>query len=496
MDIIINFPYWSIFLCMVSAILLSIVKNARVSFYWTLTVSVVSAILSFVFFVHIFRLNEFVPFTMGKFPAPFGNEIRVGPLQGLLAGVFSLVMAMSQLGGMKDLFEDVKNSKMGLACVMLNMTLASLLVLVYTNDIFTAYVFIEISTIAACALVMIKENGETLTATIRYLFMSLLGSGLFLFGIIILYGITGHLLIPQMTEEIQKLFATGKYYVPLVTSAAMIVAGLGIKSAMFPFHRWLPGAHGSATTTASAVLSGLVLKGYAVLLITVFIRVFGLEIINAISINLVVLFFGFLGMIVGSVYAIREGHSKRMLAYSSVAQLGYVFMGIGLGTEAGIAAAIFQIIAHACTKPLLFASVGRLSVSVHHNKEWKNLHGTAYTAPLAGIGFTVGGLSMIGIPLFAGFTSKVNFAVASFENMWQTIAVVFVLVLSGLLNALYYVPAILNIWAQDNRGQLHKPAKDPAFGIAAVVFIICIFALGIFFAPVMASIETGLGLMM
>lgn len=497
MDMILNFPYWTVFLCMVSAILLSVVNRPKVAFYWTLTVCFAGASLSGIATVHMMRLGQAVAFTMGKFPAPFGNEIRFGPLQCLLAAVFCLVMAMAMLGGKEDIFLDVNRDKVGLTCVMLNMTLAALMVLTYTNDAFTAYVFIEISTIAACALVMIKENENTVWATIRYLFMSLLGSGLFLFGIVILYGLTGHLLIPQISETLAHLVKEGLYEAPLFASAAMITAGLGIKSAMFPFHRWLPGAHGTATTTSSAVLSGLVLKGYAVLLITMFTRVFTLDVINAIGISRLVLILGFAGMIIGSARAMGEHHIKRMLAYSSVAQLGYVFMGIGLGTEAGIAAALFQIIVHAVTKPLLFISAGRLSVAVHHRKDMASLRGTAHKEPLAGIGFTVGGLSMIGIPLFAGFSSKILFAVSSFDKQEVAIAVLFVLVLSGVLNAMYYLPVMLNIWSVDKTEEPAGKALslDPAFTVAALVLIAGVFILGIFFDPVIAVIDYGLSLM-
>lgn len=495
MPLICSFPYFTVFLAMVPAIIMSCIRRDRVCYAISLATAIISTVMSAAFLIWIVRENTSFAFTMGKFPAPFGNEIKAGPLQALFATCFSLVMAMALLGGRKDLFADVRPGKLSLACVMYNMILASLLVLVYTNDIFTAYVFIEISTIAACALVMIRESGETLIATIRYLFMSLLGSGLFLFGVIILYGITGQLLMPQLTQMIQKVMADGTYHVPLFISAAMITAGLGIKSAMYPFHRWLPGAHGSATTTSSAVLSGLVLKGYAVLIITLFVRVFRMSTIRTLGVNYVVFFLGVAGMIIGSIYAIRESHIKRMLAYSSVAQLGYVFMGIGLATPAGIAAACYQILAHAFVKPMLFLSAGRLSGVTGHQKDLRILRGSAWRAPLAGVAFVVGALSMIGIPLLAGFSSKLNFALAEFHTTWETAMILTGLAVSTLLNALYYIPAVIGIWSDNESRNLYQftPARD--FSIAAVILMICVVALGVFFRPVMAVIEAGLALM-
>ena len=480
---------------MVPAIIMSCIRRDRLCYAISLVTALLSTLMSAAFLIWIVRENSSFAFTMGKFPAPFGNEIKAGPLQALFATCFSLVMTMALLGGRKDLFGDVKPGKMSLACVMYNMILASLLVLVYTNDIFTAYVFIEISTIAACALVMVRESGETLVATIRYLFMSLLGSGLFLFGVIILYGITGQLLMTQLTEAIAVLAADGNYRVPLFLCSAMIVAGLGIKSAMYPFHRWLPGAHGSATTASSAVLSGLVLKGYAVLIITLFVRVFTLDVIRALGVNYVVFVLGVAGMIIGSVYAIRETHIKRMLAYSSVAQLGYVFMGIGIATPAGIAAACYQILAHAFVKPMLFLSAGRLSGVTGHQKDLRILRGSAWRAPLAGVAFVVGALSMIGIPLLAGFSSKLNFALAEFNTPWETAMILTGLAVSTILNALYYIPAVIGIWSDNESRNLYRISDAPDFNIAAVILIICVVALGVSFRSVMAVIEAGLALM-
>ena len=415
-----NLPYLCIFLCMIAAILLSLGPRAKRAYGATLLVCAVCAAASLVFLVHITRSGEGFAFPMGKFPAPFGNEIRGGPLQGLFATVFSLVMCLCLLGGKAELSEDVGEKKLGLAGVMLCMVLASLLVLAYTNDIFTAYVFIEIGTIAACALVMLKDTGPTLAATVRYLFLSLLGSGMFLFGLVLLYAVTGHLLMPQLREAVASLMGDASQRPLLALSLALMTAGLGVKSAMFPFHRWLPDAHSSATTAASAVLSGLVVKGYAVLLILLYVRVFTLDAVRSLHISDAVFVLGFAGMVLGSVRALGETHIKRMLAWSTVAQVGYIFMGIGLGTAEGVAAACFQILIHAFAKPLLFVSAGRLSCAAGHEKQLSALRGSAWRAPLAGLGFGVGALSMVGIPLFGGFAAKAGLALGALDGGFKT----------------------------------------------------------------------------
>ena len=496
MAFVCNLPYLCIFLSMITAILMSVIRGQKRTLYITIAVCAVCAGASAVFLTYASGMSEAVLFYMGKFPDPFGNEIKLGPLQALFTTVFSTVLTLSVLGGLRELKEDVDEKKTGLACVMLLMVQASLYALTYTNDIFTAYVFVEISTIAACALVMIKDSGPTLVATVRYLFMSLIGSGMFLFGVILLYSVTGHLLMPQLTEHILAIMASGDYRTDLAVSLSLITAGLGVKSAMFPFHRWLPDAHGNATTAASAVLSGLVLKGYAVLLILVYVRVFTLDTVRALRVNELVLVLGFAGMIVGSVRAIRETHVKRMLAWSSVAQMGYVIMGFGLGTKEGIAASCFQILVHAFAKPLLFTSAGRLSSVSGHDKQLSALRGSAHRAPLAGLGFGIGALSMVGIPLFGGFAAKAGFALGAYDSAAGTgsWAVLIVLALSSILNALYYLPAVINIWSDDGPKR-SEPAKDPACAAALILLAAGVLILGTCFDPLMTLIMRGLELL-
>ena len=497
-----NFPFFSIFLALLAGIVTATIRSGRVTFWLTVGVCAAAAVLNAAVLEYTYLGDLNFTYTMGRFLAPYGNAIKCGPLQALLATVFSVVMATSLVGGRRDLLQDVLPGKQRLYFVMVDMLEASLLSLTYTNDAFTGYVFIEISTIAACALVMAKDNGPNLIATIRYLFMSLVGSGLFLIGLTVLNSVTGYLLMPSLAEAVAELRLSGDYRIPLTAAVGLIVAGLGVKSAMFPFHLWLPDAHGGATTASSAILSGLVLKGYIVLMLVLVLRVFTVDLLVEQGVAAVVLAFGLLGMIFGSISAMRESHIKRMLAYSSVAQVGYIFMGVGLGTAEGIIASCFHILVHACCKPLLFLCAGRLSAVSGHHKSLKNLRGSAYRDIGAGLGFTVGALSMIGIPLFGGFVSKLYFANAALPT-GKTAMILLTIALSTVLNALYYVPALLAIWvkppAEDEAAILEdvhaeELVFDRSFTLAAGALTLGIFVLGIFYHPITDVIEAGVRL--
>ena len=381
MTLVQNFPFFSIIIAMFSGIL-SCALSGKKARNLSLAVIAATTVMSAAVLRFCMGTGESYTYMMGHFPAPWGNEIRAGVLEGLTATVFGVVMLLSVLGGMDHTAEDVEGTKLNLFYVMIDLMLSSLLALIYTNDLFTAYVFVEINTIAGCGLIMIRQKGRSLSAAIRYMIMSQLGSGLFLIGLSMLYDVTGHLLMSPARAAVEAIEAAGSYEIPMLVILAVISVGLAIKSGLYPFHYWIPDTYGYATPTASSILSGLVSKGYIFLLIKIFYRVLGRENVVASRIVNVLFVFGLAGMLMGSLHAILEKDTRRMIAYSSVAQIGYIYMGIGLGTEAGMVAAVFHMFTHSATKALLFISaVGLYEVS-GNKKDYKSLRGAGYRLSL------------------------------------------------------------------------------------------------------------------
>ncbi len=490
MELVCNLPAVSIFLCMGCAIASPALsgKNAkRLSILLLITVSAMSlTVLSYTL-----GTGESFVFLMGRFPAPWGNEIRGGILEGLLASLFSVIMLLSLTGGMSHIDVEVDPKKLNLYFIMIDLMMASLLALVYTNDLFTAYVFVEINTIAAAGLIMIRQIGRTYVASIRYLIMSQLGSGLFLLSLAMLYSLTGQLLMEPARDAVECLFAAGSYSEPLIVTIALTTVGLAIKSGLYPFHSWMPDTYGYSTIASSSILSGLVSKGYIVLLIKIYYRVIGSDIIMSGKISNILFVFGLTGMVMGSVSAIRETDVKRMIAFSSVAQIGYVYMGLGLGTEYGVIASIFHIMTHAISKPLLFLAATGLSDVSGNSKRFDQLRGAGYRNPLAGAGFTIGALSMVGLPLFAGFISKLLFAEAAVRDPSKALPALIVLAISTILNAVYFLHTVITIYTPT--GELHvKQKRNIGLAIAVPVFCIINIGLGLFSQPVVDAIQAGL----
>lgn len=495
MDFVQNFPFFSIMLSMFSGILSSILPAGAAKWLNRMVITIIGG-LSFVLLCYLAVTGESYTYMMGHFPAPWGNEIRAGILEAGMAFFFCIVMLLSMLGGSYKLLEDVPEEKQSLYYILVNLLLSSLLALIYTNDIFTAYVFVEINTITACGLIMIRGTGQTIEAAVRYMIMSLLGSGMLLLGICTLYDLTGHLLMSNMKEQVAMLAQTGQYTVPLLVTIGLISVGLAIKSALFPFHAWLPDAYGYSTASSAAILSSLVSKGYIFLLIKLIYRVFGFEVFHDSRIINVLFVFGLMGMIFGSLSAIREKDLFRMIAFSSVAQIGYIFMGIGMGTQAAMAASVFHILSHGATKSLLFISATGLSDASDGSKKFTELTGAAYRAPCAASAFTVGALSMVGVPLFAGFISKLLFAQAAVQNSGKMLPALVVLGISTVLNAMYFMKTVICIFTPAGESAKDRnPVTGKALYVATLVgFVILNLILGVNSQPIVELIRQGLAM--
>lgn len=493
-----NIPFFSIFFAMFCGIITPLIKSGRTARRLHGFMVALIGVLSVVLLVNVVQNGEAYTFMMGHFPAPWGNELRIGPLEALLAVMVSVVMFLTITAGSDVIYKEVVPEKQNYYFIMLNATFGAMLAMTYTNDIFTGYVFIEILTIASCTLILAKGTKQAIVGTTHYLVFGCVGSGLFLLGVCILYGITGQLLFPQMREAIAALMATGDYHFALMIVVSFMFVGLGIKSALFPFHSALPTAYGSTLTTSSGILSGLVLKAYIILAIKLVFEVFTVETLVELKIADVLFVLGVLGMVMGSVYAVHESRMKRMLAYSSVAQIGYIFMGMGLGSVAGMLAAIFHVFAHAITKSMLFVCCGAFVDEAGGKEQLENLKGAAHKNPLAGVAFTVGALSMIGVPLFAGFISKLYFATAALQMTGvRMILVLAALAISMILNAMYFLPSVIAIWTRAEKDGEPAPAKvkiSPAFAFAMVLFIVVNLVLGIGYRPIVDVMELGIEL--
>ena len=505
MSLVQNVPAFSILLLMLCGIVCLVLPRRAARHLADCAIALVAA-ASVALLIYFLQGGAAYTYSMGEIGAPFGNELRAGMLEAAVATLFSIVTLLSLMGGRAHLRSDIGRLKVNLYYISTLFLLCSMLALVYTNDIFTAYVFVEINTITACGIVMSKEDGYTLAASMRYFIMSLIGSGLFLISICILYAVTGHLLMSNIQEAVAQLYAQGEYRAPLQVAIALMGVGLSLKSALWPFSSWLPDAHSSASASSSAMLSGLVLKSFIFLMIKIFYRVIGAGIVRTHAVLDLLLVFGILGMVMGSVNALFERDIKRLLAYSSVGQIGYIFCGVGLGTPAGVAAAMVQVAVHATTKAMLFCAAGGLMDASGGSKKFRDIEGAGRRDPYAGVAFIVGTLSMIGIPFFGGFITKLSLVQAAVTvGGWRNLLSILAIIVSTILTAIYYINVLAIIFRAPETAPTKASEKlkeewkkqvrlDTEYEVAIVLFILLNLAIGLRSDQLMQIITTGLSM--
>ena len=490
-----NVPFFSIMLCMACGIFSAMLKP-RAARWVTVVLSGIVAALNLWLTLDLWAEPRSFVYWMGHFPAPWGNELRGGLVESTLAVCFSLIMMLSTLGGMKKLDDQVDSKKEHLVCVMLDLVLAAMMSMLYTNDLFTGYVFIEIMTLASCALIMCRQNGRALVSAMRYMIMSLLGSGLTLLAITITYNVTGHLLMENIQETFAALAASGQYATPITVIIGLFFVGLGIKCALYPFHTWLPDAYGYSTPTASAVLSSIVSKAYVFLLIKIFYRVIGMHIVLENRVLQLAFLFGVIGMIMGSVNAIFSHDLRRMIAFSSVAQIGYIYAGLGLGVRAGYVAAIYHMIMHAFAKSALFMSASALSDVSGDSKRFSDLRGAGFRHPVAGVCFCIASMSLVGVPMLGGFVSKLYLSDAAITSgglrMWVMLGA---LAVSTLLNVLYLMKTVITLYRPAREGftaPVNVTGRNRRLTTSLIGFIVMNVLVGLLANPLMQAIRSGL----
>ncbi|MGN1295190.1 MAG: complex I subunit 5 family protein [Bacilli bacterium] len=506
MSLLIHCPLLSIITCFICVVLCSLLprKGARICAYISQGLCLLLGIGTLIYTLK----NGTTIYQMGHLSEVEGdttkyywynNVIRFGVIEGILASFFPLVLFLALNGGLANLEQSVNPNKEKYYYVLTNLVLVSLLALIYTDDTFTGYVFLEISTLASIGLVAIKNKGKTTVAAIRYLIFNLVGSGLFLIGIVLLYDMTGYFMFEKIQIALSMLPASSK--MPISCSFALITIGLGIKSGLFPFYFWMPDTYGESTTASASIISGFISKGYIILLIKFITRVFGFRhtylyqgetitvgVVEQTGILDLLFILGALGMILGSISAIIEKRINKMIAFSSAAQIGYIYLALGMG-EAGIACALFQILTHAVTKPLLFTSAYGLIEASSSKTQFKYLRNAGRRNVLAGIGFTVGALSMIGFPFFAGFVVKYVYVQSALETSvepYKLILVIVSLVVSTLLNTIYFISNTINIYSNPSKEEMEKDIIEVgekqknklSFIISVCLFIVLNIALG------------------
>ena len=317
---------------------------------------------------------------------------------------------------------------------LLLVSLSSMIGVIYTADIFNMYVFYELLSLTMYLLIAYPKTGVTLRASFSYLIMGGVGLSFFLLGVGFLYAMTGTLDIFHIAEKLQAVFNSSTRMV--LMSFVLIATGMGIKIAVFPLHGWLPDAHSMAPSPVSALLSGVTVKIGIYCLIRVVYTVFSAEMFFLINSHNILMVLGVVSLLFGASMALAQKDLKRLLAYSTINQLGIVLIGLGIGTELGLTGALFHILNHAIMKSTLFFCAG-IMIAETGTREVQGQNGFGRQQPAITFAFIIASLGMIGIPPVNGFTSKWLICLAAVEAGY-VVLVAIILIASAIAAAYYF----------------------------------------------------------
>jgi len=407
---------------------------------------------------------------LGGFSPPFCINLFAGPVGVFLAGIIALVGFLVSLYAL-DYIKEGATEKYHMLYLLL---LTGATGVVLTGDIFNLFVFFEILCISSYALVAYQGDKPGLESAVKYLIQGSIGSSFLLIGIALVYGLFGTLNMADIAHNIgQQSTVNSSQSTTLLVALGFFIGGLGVESAIFPLNAWLPDAHSSAPSSISAVLSGIAIEVGVYAVARVIFTMFGGQ-----NIFLLLVLVGLVTLLVGEMSAFNQHNIKRMLAYSSIGQIGLIVFALGIATPYGVSGGLFQIVSHSLGKALLFLAVGYMLYRTH-SLEISSLEGMGRKMPVTSLSFTIGAFSLVGLPPFVGFPSKfliVKAALAK-EGILFTVLIGLALVATVIEGAYFFrvVQVLYFKGAEGEREEAPLVALIPIVILVGLIIVIGIY---------------------
>ena len=405
----------------------------------------------------------FISYHIGGWAPPLGIEYRVDAANALvlllISGISTVVLPFAKVSVADEISQ--RHHTLFYATYMLCLT--GLLGVVITGDAFNVFVFLEISSLSTYVLVAkgASKDRRALSAAYDYLIMGTIGATFFVIGLGLLYMATGTLNMADMADRIAAL-GTNR---TVQAGFAFIIIGMGLKAAMFPLHHWLPNAYNYAPSAVTAFLAATATKAAIYVMLRFMFSVFQPDFVLDMGATWIIGLLAVIAMFTASFIAVFQNNFKRMLAYSSIAQIGYMLLGISLFNLNGLTATMVHLFNHGITKAALFMAVGALVLRTG-TTFYDRIAGMGRVMPFTGAAVVVGGLSLIGVPGTAGFISKWVLVQAAFDNGWWWMALA--IMASSLL-------AVIYVWRIVETLYLHAPNPEAEHHEAPLMMLVPIW---------------------
>lgn len=431
MSLVEHLPVLAVLLPLLTAPLCVLFNHPRVAWLFALAAAWSSFVAAIVLLFNVGH-DGAMSYPLGGWAPPWGIELRVDLMAAFVLLIVTAIAAAVFTFARASVQREIDDQHIARFYAAMLLVLAGQAGIIVTGDAFNVFVFLEISSLASYAVISMGRDRRALNAAFQYLVMGTIGATFILIGIGFLYMMTGTLNMLDLAARLPEVADTRT----VRAGFAFLTVGIGLKLALFPLHLWMPNAYAYAPSVISAFLSATATKVAVYLLLRFLLEIFGIEFsLRTMPLDLILITLGLLGILSASLVAIYQRNVKRMLAYSSVAQVGYMVLGIGLASHTGITAALLHLFNHALMKGALFLALGAVMYRI----------GSVLIDDLAGLGkrmpwtmaaLVIGGISLIGVPPTIGFVSKWYLVLATLEQGLWPLAI---LILIGSVLALVYV---------------------------------------------------------
>ncbi|MBU2531746.1 MAG: monovalent cation/H+ antiporter subunit D family protein [Alphaproteobacteria bacterium] len=443
----------------------TLLRNGRVAWFISLAVSWFLPILSAMLILQV-QEKGIVSYALGGWAPPIGIEYRVDIVNAFVLFIVTSVGAIAMPYALMSVERDIDEEDRPWFYAIYLLALTGLLGMTVTGDAFNIFVFMEISSLAMYVLIAMGRDKRALIAAYQYLIMGTVGATFFVIGVGFLYITTGSLNLADIALRIGPAFAESSP--PIMAALAFLVVGISLKLALFPLHVWLPNAYAFAPSFATVFLAATATKVAVYVLLRIYFSVFGTAItLSDLPVTEMLLLLSLAAMFVASILAIYEDSIARMLAFSSVAQIGYITLGIALANTSGVAGSAVHLMNHAAMKAALFAAIGAVVYRAGTSRV-SELGGIGHKMPITMGAFVVAGLSIIGVPGTAGFISKWYLGVGAIEHGWWSVA--FLIVASSLISVIYIGRVVEAAYFQPV-SEASQKASDPPLTMLASILV-------------------------
>lgn len=451
-----HLPILQVIIPLLAAPLCLILNRHRLVWGFALAITAVSLLISGLLIKEVLAQGT-ISYMLGGWEAPWGIEYRIDLLNAFVLLIVSAFGFVALLPAFKSIERELVGQKQIYFYVLYLLCFTGLLGIVATGDAFNIFVFLEISSLSTYALISLGSNRRALWASYQYLVIGTIGASFILIGIGFIYIQTGTLNILDLAERLPAVDDSKT----VLAAFAFVLVGICMKLALFPLHTWLPNAYTYAPSIVTVFLAATATKVAVYLLIRFIFSVFHNNFSTAaLPLQGVFLSLGLAGVFVASLVAINQVNVKKMFAYSSVAQIGYMIASLGIGTALGLQAALLHMFNHALMKGALFLALAAVFYQLGKT-DIGDFKGLGKRMPLTMLGIVLACLSLIGVPLTAGFVSKWYMVLASLQaGLWPVAALI---VVGSMLTVIYVWRLVETAYFQAPEGESARCEAPPIF---------------------------------